>query len=106
MPRARRRRAPAACASLNPPPEHPAAAAQPSAAPRQQAVSVRNEPRGGPLAFFQDKLAADPRLLSKIGLEVTIDCSCTIAAELVARGAAALGKHSEPHTRDSRTRAF
>ncbi len=80
---ARRR---AACAALSRPPEQP---------PPVETAPVASPPSRGPLtpllAFVDDRLRADPRYLNKIGIEVAIDSSCTLAAELVARGAAAFG---------------
>jgi len=38
-----------------------------------------------------DRLAADPRFLLKLGIETGLDSACTFAAEVSSRGAAALG---------------
>ena len=45
-------------------------------------------------AFLSDRLAADPRFLEKMGVEILIDGACTLTAEVLARGEAVLGSQS------------
>jgi hypothetical protein len=87
-----RRAAALACATITPPPPSPRPPARPPppASPPPPPLSL-SLPRIDPGAFIADRLQADARFLQKIGIEVSIDSSCTLAAELVARGAAAFG---------------
>ena len=43
---------------------------------------------------MSDRLAADPRFLDKMGIEIAIDTVCTLAAEVVSRGEAVLSSQS------------
>jgi hypothetical protein len=90
-----RRRVDPPRAAVSRPPERPESDVG-TAAPQPQ-PSTRSDPQPffAVASFVNDRLRADPRFLTKVGIEVGVDTACTLAAELAARGAAAFGAFLE-----------
>ena len=86
-----RRATPPRAVVSRPPERQDLTDASTAAPPPQPSTRSVPQPFGAVASFVDDRLRADPRFLSKVGIEVGVDSACTIAAELAARGAAAFG---------------